>query len=121
MLLIVGGESSGKRSFIKTLGYSETEMADAVLDARPVIFHLEQMVFQDPDRVDDYLKELEQKDVVICNEVGSGVIPVERRERVGREATGRLCVLLAQRASCVVRMVSGLPMIIKGELPCALH
>ena len=121
MLLIVGGESSGKRSFAKTLGYSEIEMADAVLDERPVIFHLEQMVFQNPDRADDYLKALERKEVIICNEVGSGVIPVERRERVGREATGRLCVLLAQRADCVVRMVSGLPMVIKGELPCASH
>lgn len=119
MLLIVGGEGSGKRSFTKAQGYSEAEMADAVLDERPVIFHLEQMVFQNPHRVDAYLKELEQKEVVICNEVGSGVIPVDRCERIGREATGRLCVLLAQRADCVIRMVSGLPMVIKGELPCA--
>ena len=121
MLLIVGGESSGKRSFAKTLGYSEAEMADAILDERPVLFHLEQMVFRSPDQADDLLKALVEKDVVICNEVGSGVIPVERSERAGREATGRLCVLLAQRADCVVRMVSGLPMVLKGELPCASH
>lgn len=118
MLLIVGGESSGKRTFAKTLGYTEENMADAVLDDRPVLFHLEQMVFADPECGDELLPVLAGKEVVICNEVGSGVIPANRIERAGREATGRLCVLLAQRADCVVRMVSGLPMVIKGELPC---
>lgn len=118
MLLIVGGEGSGKRSFARTLGYSQQDMADAVLDARPVLYHLEQMVFADPECTDTLLGELVNKEVVICNEVGSGVIPADRAERVGREATGRLCVLLAQKADCVVRMVSGLPMVIKGELSC---
>lgn len=118
MLLIVGGEGSGKRSFAQTLGYTQADMADAVLDERPVLYHLEQMVFADPDCTDALLPELVKKEVVICNEVGSGVIPADRAERAGREATGRLCVLLAQKADCVVRMVSGLPMVIKGELPC---
>ena len=118
MLLIVGGEGSGKRTFAKSLGYVDADMADAVLDDRPVIFHVEQMIFREPACADELLPSLERKDVVICNEVGSGVIPVERGERVGREAAGRLCVRLAQRADCVVRMVSGLPMVIKGELPC---
>lgn len=118
MLLIVGGEGSGKRSFVKTLGYTDDDMADAVLNGCPVLYHLEQMVFADPECTDELLSALVDKEVVICNEVGSGVIPANRAERAGREATGRLCVLLAQRADCVVRMVSGLPMVIKGELPC---
>lgn len=121
MLLIVGGEGSGKRSFAKMLGYQERDIADAVLDARPVLCHLEKLVFQNPEGADALLGALEGKEVLICNEVGSGVIPVEPHERMGREATGRLCVLLAQRADCVVRMVSGLPMVIKGELPCTLR
>lgn len=118
MLLIVGGEGSGKRSFAKALGYADADVADGVLDAHPVICHVEQMVFADPECADALLEPLCAKEVVICNEVGSGVIPADRTERVGREATGRLCVRLAQRADCVVRMVSGLPTVIKGELPC---
>jgi len=117
MILIVGGEGSGKRSFAKTLGYTDNDMADAVIDKSPVIFHLEQMVFNNPDCVSEILPELEKKESVLCNEVGSGVMPITDAERIGREATGRLCVLLAQKADCVVRMVSGLPMIIKGNLP----
>ena len=116
MVLIVGGEGSGKRTFALGLGYTPEQMADAVLDSRPVVYHLEQMVFADPDCIDELLPALVQKDVVICNEVGSGVMPVDWQERAGREATGRLCVRLAQQAECVVRMVSGIPDIIKGQL-----
>lgn len=49
MLLIVGGEGSGKRTFARSLGYTDSELSDAVLDDRPVIFHIEQMVFHDPE------------------------------------------------------------------------
>ena len=117
MVLIVGGEGSGKRSFVKSLGYTQADLADGVLDGRPVVFHLERMVFQNPDGIDSLLPELEGKAAVLCNEVGSGVIPVDRDERLGREAVGRLCIQLAQRAGCVVRMVCGIPTFIKGQLP----
>ena len=33
MVLIVGGEGSGKRSFAQTLGFAPEQMADGVLDA----------------------------------------------------------------------------------------
>ena len=118
MVLIVGGEGAGKRTFAKTLGYTEKDMADAVLNECPVLFHLERMVFADPESADSLLERLESKEIVICNEVGSGIIPADGKERLGREATGRLCVLLAQRADCVVRLVCGIPTVIKGELPC---
>ena len=118
MLLIVGGEGSGKKTFARSLGYTDDDIADAKLNERPVLYHLEQMVFADPESADTLLAALEGKKVVICNEVGSGVIPANRAERAGREATGRLCVLLAQKANCVVRMVSGIPTVIKGDLAC---
>lgn len=115
MILIVGGEGSGKRTFAKSLGY--TQIADGVLDDSPAICHVENMVMADIDGTDALLEALLGKEVVICNEVGSGVIPVERERRLGREATGRLCVLLAKKADCVVRMVCGMPTVIKGQLP----
>ena len=49
---------------------------------------------------------------------GSRMPDAPHVERRGREAVGRLCVRLAQRAECVVRMVCGIPTVIKGELPC---
>lgn len=118
MILIIGGEGSGKRSFAKELGFTDAEMADAMLDARPVVYHVEQMVAADFEAAPDLLEPLCEKEVVICNEVGSGVIPVDYKVRLTREATGRLCVHLAKRADAVVRMVCGIPTVIKGEMPC---
>ena len=86
------------------------------MDGAPVIFHTEKLTMADPESASDLSRVLAEKEVVICNEVGCGIIPVEPRERRGREATGRLCILLAQQAEAVVRMVCGIPCVIKGTL-----
>ena len=117
MILIVGSAGSGKRSFVRSLGYTDAQIADAECSSLPVLAHLEQMVFANPDSADRLLPLLLQKEAVLCREVGSGVIPVDDAERAGREATGRLCILLAQQAECVIRMVCGIPTVIKGTLP----
>ncbi len=117
MVLIVGGEASGKRSFARTLGFRDGDMADGTLDGRPVVFHAERLAARGraPEELADLLA---RKEVVICTEVGSGVIPADREQRLAREAAGRLSILLAQRAEAVVRMVCGVPTAIKGALPC---
>ena len=116
MILIVGGEGSGKRSCAESLGYAREDMADGVLDGQWAVYHVERMIAEDPEGAPSLLDALAQKEIVICCEVGSGIIPAEYRQRRIREATGRLCVLLAQRADAVVRMVCGIPTVIKGEL-----
>ena len=113
MILVIGGRASGKREYVKGLGYSDADMADAVLDGRPVIFNVQDMAMRDPQGCGALIDELCKKEVVITCEVGSGVIPLERSERDGREAAGRLAVLLAQRAEKVVRLVSGIAAVIK--------
>ena len=55
---------------------------------------------------------------MLCREVGSGVIPMDKADRDWREATGRLCCALAQEATAVIRIVAGIPVALKGELPC---
>jgi adenosyl cobinamide kinase/adenosyl cobinamide phosphate guanylyltransferase len=88
-------------------------MADGVLDSRPVLINLQELVFAEPEGAPALLAPLLSKSVVACDEVGSGIIPVAAAARAGREATGRLCVLLAQRAEHVVRLVAGIPTVIK--------
>ncbi|MDO4568264.1 MAG: bifunctional adenosylcobinamide kinase/adenosylcobinamide-phosphate guanylyltransferase [Clostridia bacterium] len=113
MVLIIGSQASGKREYAMSLGYAECDMADAVLDERPVLYNLQDMVARAPECAPALLEALLEKQAVICNEVGSGIIPVNARDRSSREQTGRLCVLLAQRAERVVRLVCGIPMVIK--------
>ena len=54
--------------------------------------------------------------IVTASETGCGVIPAERAEREKREKEGRLCCLLAERASVMIRMCCGIPCILKGTL-----
>ena len=42
------------------------------------------------------------------------MVPVEPEQRTWREAVGRLCCRLAQRAERVERIFCGLPMVLKG-------
>ncbi len=119
MILIIGAAAAGKRAFAETLGYAPSDMANACLDDRPVLFNLQEMVWRDPDCIGELLPRLLEKDAVLCDEVGSGVIPVVRNDAAARRAVGKLCILLARQASCVVRVVCGIPTVIKGTLPRA--
>ncbi len=117
MILIVGGEAAGKRTFVAGLGYSAEEMSSDLAAETPVIFGVEQLVAANLAAVDDLARVLAQKQIVICNEVGCGIIPMQEGGRRFRKSVGRLCALLAAEADCVVRVVCGLPQVIKGELP----
>ena len=116
MILIIGAEASGKREFAKSLGYTDEDFTTDPVDGKSVAYGVQNILFADHTRTEELYNALVDKEVVICNEVGSGVIPVERDVRLGREAAGRLCVLLAKKADAVVRMVCGIPMIIKGQI-----
>lgn len=113
MILIIGAEASGKRAYAESLGYTALDMSEA-LDDKPVLYNLQNLVLRDVEGAPLLFDALLQKELVLCNEVGSGVIPVDANERLGREATGRLCIRLAQRAERVVRMVCGVPTVLKG-------
>jgi adenosylcobinamide kinase/adenosylcobinamide-phosphate guanylyltransferase len=114
VILVIGGLASGKREYVKKeYGFSEADMADGILDDRPVLYNLQNLVFSASDSIEAMLPALLLKRVVICNEVGSGVVPIDKAERAAREASGRLCVALAEQAEKVIRLCCGIPAVIK--------
>ncbi len=46
--------------------------------------------------------------IVICDELGNGIVPLEKMDRIWREQTGRLTVELAKQAERVERILCGL-------------
>ena len=52
--------------------------------------------------------------VIVTNELGYGVVPVDAFDRNFREATGRVCTQLAESADEVCRVVCGIGQVIKG-------
>ncbi len=119
MVLIIGAYGAGKTEYVRSLGYPDAALGEAVDDGKPVLLHLEALVRQCPDGADALADTLCKKEIVVCREVGSGVIPLKKEDRTYRDAVGRLCVRLAKEAASVVRVVAGIPVAIKGELPCA--
>jgi len=116
MILVVGGMASGKREYVmREYGYRSDQIADGILDDRPVVYSIQDCIKNDPANCMDLLPQLLEKEIIICNEVGSGIIPISEDDRYWREATGRLCNALAQRANRVVRVICGIPLTIKNE------
>lgn len=108
MILIIGGLAAGKRAYARdVLGYPEEAFsADPASDA-PVLCDLQQLSGLTAD-------DLAHKEVILCNEVGCGLVPVDPAQRARREETGRLLIELARRAEKVIRVVCGIGTVIKG-------
>lgn len=51
--------------------------------------------------------------IVIADEIGNGIVPLDAFERVYREQTGRAEILLAKKADEVVRVICGIGQKIK--------
>lgn len=62
---------------------------------------------------DGLLTSVSGNEIIVTNEVGMGIIPLEASTRAYVEELGRLNAALAQRAERVVFMVAGLPLIVK--------
>ena len=108
MVLIIGGYAAGKRAYAReVLGYREEEFTCDPAVPAPVLYNLQ-------DCTGLTVEDLSSREVVICNEVGCGLVPVDPVERARREEIGRLCIALAQRARRVIRVVCGIGTVIKG-------
>lgn len=104
MILVVGGRSSGKRTYAQSLGFASDEMAIDVHERVKSV-----------DDVPRLVRELADCAVVTCAEVGNGVVPLAPEERVWRDAVGTLARELATQAQAVVRTVCGVPVVLKDS------
>lgn len=127
MKLIIGGVFQGKKAFAEQLtGISLQTAADGMNCEYEEIFQAP-MVYHFHEYVKRRLKEglpcgqlagdLIQKNpqvVIITNELGYGVVPMEAFDRKYREDTGRICCELAAASEQVWRVCCGIGTCIKG-------
>ena len=130
MILIIGGSFQGKKAFAEQICKEKKEhhsqnaggkIADALEKTGPRIqvlpdFHLQVRkalaAGEDPDSMTRKLLE-NPPEVITLDEVGCGIVPIEREERIYREAVGRAGQLLAARAEKVYRVQCGIAVLIK--------
>ena len=51
--------------------------------------------------------------ILVCDEIGNGIVPIDAFERTYREQTGKILIRLAQEADEVVRVLCGIGQRIK--------
>lgn len=51
--------------------------------------------------------------VVITDEIGCGIVPMDRFERTWREQSGRVNCIFAQQSETVIRLIAGIPQKLK--------
>lgn len=110
MILVIGGVFQGKKEFAKELAAQrKMQMVN--------VFHNQiQKLLEEGEDVEVYIEELLEKNrdmVIVMDEVGAGVVPVERSDREYREAVGRAGQLLAKEAEEVYRVICGIGVRIK--------
>ncbi|MDR2908744.1 MAG: bifunctional adenosylcobinamide kinase/adenosylcobinamide-phosphate guanylyltransferase [Oscillospiraceae bacterium] len=122
-ILIVGGTGQGKGEYARgaynvpladggSCGFDQTATAGGINRLHLLI---RRMLSEGLSPYDTLLKGLISREdwVIVCDEVGSGIVPAEAFERDWREAVGRFCCELAQYADRVERICCGVPAILR--------
>ena len=105
MKLYIGGAYQGQEE----LARRENPGAELITD-----FHLLLKDYAGDPRAfaEDFCREHSDA-VVVADEIGCGVVPIDRKDRAWREAAGRAVCILAQQAESVTRVVCGIGVRIK--------
>lgn len=130
MIMITGGAFQGKKDFVKKFfSIGENDILngadcnyDKIFSAKCVCnYHLfigrlmnEEI---DPLKFTEKICKKNSDIIIIMNEIGCGIIPLEKSERIWREQVGRAGCIIAESSSDVFRICCGIPTKIKGEMP----
>ncbi|MEM1483785.1 bifunctional adenosylcobinamide kinase/adenosylcobinamide-phosphate guanylyltransferase [Oscillospiraceae bacterium PP1C4] len=128
MRLVIGGSAQGKLALtLAQTGFAPDDVCDGALcdlgqiPEKPIINRLHLLIRrlmeagQEPRIAVECIARANPDIIFITDEIGYGVVPVDRFEREWREATGRICCELAQKSVRVERVFAGISMIIKGD------
>ena len=113
MIMIIGGAYQGKLAFAKKI-YPDVTWADGAVCTEEELY-IERKI-KEGEPIDDLAEELIRKNpelILITDEIGYGIVPVDRMEREYREQTGRVCTRLAAYSEKVYRVMCGIGQVIK--------
>ena len=122
MRLVIGGAHQGKLDWVlQQTGFTRNDVAGTLEDAvhKPILHALHREVrtlLQQGRNPGQAVEELLRRNpgiIILCDEIGCGVVPIDAFERTWREETGRICCLLAARAERVDRVFCGIASCIK--------
>lgn len=122
--LIIGGAGQGKLDFakkkynlnIKDIAVFEDNYSDCSINEKTKViygFHVLVRKWLNEGRNPiDETKNLNVQ-IIISDEIGNGIIPIDKFERRWREEVGKCCCFLAGDSECVIRVYCGIGTVIK--------
>lgn len=126
MRMIIGGAYQGKTDYvIKKYNIDPDEIMDGTIMSLDKLselkcingYHLfvKRLLENGCEPIEITGKILNQNPdvIIIMNEIGNGIIPIEKSERIWREQVGKVGCFLAERAESVERIICGQAVMIK--------
>lgn len=132
MKLVIGGFSQGKLEFVlNNYDADDCVVYDGILPDKKqwtilneerkkvIINHFHSWVRDrilhkgDPEKEIELFLKINPESIIISDEIGNGIVPMDAFEREYRERTGRILVKLAGNADEVVRVICGVGQKIK--------
>ena len=126
MILITGGAYQGKTAYVKAHFQHEitdgavcmfdTAKSAAILTNYHMLIRRLTESGMDAESFTRAFCSENPDCIVLLDEIGSGIIPMEKQERIWRETVGKAGCILAENSEAVIRLLCGIPTAIKGEL-----
>jgi len=126
MEVYIGGYAQGKLAYVKQVHQGEDLcVVDDCFNlsqeqaGRLVLYGMHRMIREllelerDPQTFFEEVFDQYPNCIVICDEVGNGVVPVDQKEREYRDKVGEILILAAEKADRVERVICGLGQRIK--------
>lgn len=126
MKMVIGGAFQGKQAYVRT-HFPEIENGEWVngneaeemeIFTKKVIYNFHEYIrkrdLEDQKTLAARLIEENPDVILITDEIGYGLVPINAEDRAYREQVGRICTELAAFSDEVVRVVMGIGTKIKG-------
>lgn len=126
MRLVIGGYAQGKLSYVlDRYGEQDSCVMDRELEMthvsqhKVIVNHFHTWVrscMETGENPEQMIEEFLKKNpdcIIVSDEVGNGIVPMEPIEREYRERVGRILIMLAKQAESVERVICGIGQRIK--------
>mgnify|MGYP002679194087 FL=1 len=107
MILIIGGAYQGKHRYAsehypdRTIYYVQGLIKEAREKQTDPVLYIEKIAKEEPEAV------------FTLDDVGCGIVPIDKKDREYRETAGRIGCNLAAQAQSVIRVCCGIGQVIK--------
>ncbi len=108
MILVIGGAFQGKEEYARTYLKKEDKASWRIISHYETVIRGQYLEGKDPAKELERLLLTECDICLVADEVGRGVIPLEREERKLRDVIGKTLIKAAREATEVHRVTCGI-------------